>query len=516
VSRDRLSRRAVLAIPALLGALVVLWATGGPGPGTEGDTADYVCAAQIFLARGALCDCGGTWPLIHFPPLYPVMLASGIRLGLAPLTAARYIAAGSCAASVLMAGALLEAMSSSMLLALLGEILLLWTVGISMVFLYALTEAPFDVFLLLFVWCLWRALDDVGVKWIVAAGVAAVAAALTRYVGVSLLATGASALVCLGARPLSERIRRACVFIAIGVTPVAAWFIRNHLETRSIGRPVDWHPPGGGYFFSTCGMVARWFFPTLSSERGYWFGALVLIVIVTMLIALELRSSNRLKWIMTNVILSYGATLMLVRALMDMTIWINRRMLAPILLIALLLALHAIRIRLARRDVGARAFAIVIGLVLTILVVNSGPTAALAYESRVRGLGFTRRPFSQSDTILRLRRLAADTPIYSDAPEPIILFADRLADNLPQWRDQLSGRPAPRYRGELATMQNRLRDRPGVIAYFYEANAHVLDNIPSLAEMPAAYGLSMTPLLSAPEGQIFEARTLPTVRSAAR
>jgi hypothetical protein len=207
---------------------------------------------------------------------------------------------------------------------------------------------------------------------------------------------------------------------------------------------------------------------------------------------------------------------MLVRALMDMTIWINRRMLAPILLIALLLALNAIRIQAARRGVGARAFAVAIGLMLIVLVVNSGPTAALAYLSRFQGLGFTRRAFSQSDTIRWMRRLAADTPIYSDAPEPIILFADRLADNLPEWRDQLSGKPAPRYPGELAAMQNRLRDRPGVIAYFYDANAHVLDNIPPLAEMPAAYGLSMTPLLSPPEGQIFEARTLPTVRSAAR
>jgi hypothetical protein len=516
VTRPRFSRWAVLAIPALLGALLVLWATGGPGPGTEGDTADYICAAQTFLARGALCDCGGVWPLIHFPPLYSVMLASGIRFGLAPLTVARYLAAASCAASVLMAGAILEAMSSSLFLALLGGILLLWTAGIARVFLYALTEAPFDVFLLLFVWCLWRAIDDDGVKWIVAAGAAAVAAALTRYVGVSLLATGASALVCLGVRPLPERIRRACVFMAVAVTPVAAWFIRNHLETRSIGRPVDWHPPGGGYLFATCGMVARWFFPTWSSERGYWLGALVLIVIVAALIALELRSSNRLEWIMTNVILSYGATLMLARALMDMTIWINRRMLAPILLIALLLALNAIRIRAVRRGIGARVFALTGGLMLTILVVNSGSMAALAYESHVRGLGFTRRPFSQSDTIRGLRRLAADTPIYSDAPEAIILFADRLADNLPQWRDQLSGRPAPRYPGELAAMQKNLRDRPGVIAYFYDASANVLDNIPPLAEMPAAYGLSMTPLLSAPEGQIFEARTLPTVRSAAR
>jgi hypothetical protein len=515
MTRERLARLALLATPALISALLVLWATATLGPGTEGDTSDYICAAQTFVERGALYDCGGTWPLIHFPPLYPGMLAVGIRSGLAPLSVARYIAAGSCAVSLLMAGAILEAMTSSLLLALVGEILLMWAAGVSTVFLYALTEAPFDGFLLLFVWCLWRAIEDDGVKWIVAAGAAAAAAALTRYVGVALLITGSSALLCLSARRLNERIHRAAWFIAVGLTPVAGWFIRNHFQTHSIGRPVVWHPPGGSYFFATGGMVARWFFPTLSSERGYWFGGIVLVIIVALLIAIELRSTNRLEWLMANVILAYGAILMLSRVLMDVTVFINQRMLAPIAVLALLLALRAIWFLVAGRGVGAHRLVVAFGLSLATLtlVVNSGSAPAVFYQSRVGGLGFTRRTFSDSEMIRWTRQLAADTPIYSDSPEPIILFAGHLADTLPVLRDPRTGAPSSRYPGELAAMQKRLRDRPGAIAYFYDANTHELDNIPRPAEMSAVYQLSMGQVLSTDQGIMFEARTLPTVRA---
>ena len=509
MTRAPLARWALRAALALGGALLVLWATATLGPGTEGDSSDYICAAQTFVERGAFYDCGGTWPLIHFPPLYPVMLAIGIRCGLAPLSVARFIAAGSCAVSVLMAGAILEAMTSSLMLALLGEVLMIWVAGVSRPFLYAMTEAPFDAMLLLFVWCLWRAIETDRPGWIVAAGAAAAAAALTRYIGVALLITGAGASLWLSAGRLNERIRRAAWFVAVGVTPVAMWFIRNHRATRSVGRPVAWHPPSGFYYIVACRIAARWINPNsnLLKDHGFLLGLTVLMVAAALLIAIELRSSNRLEWLLANVILSYCAILLLSRLLMDVTIFLNGRMLMPLALIALLLALHAIHFQITGDRVGIRGLALALGLgaaTMTVMV-NSGSAPALFYQSRVEGLGLTRRTFSMSDMISWTRRLDANSPIYSDQPEPIILFADRLADTLPELRDPRTGAPSQRYPGELAAMQKKLRDHPGAIVYFYDANTHVLDNIPLPADMPAVYRLSMTPVLNSVQGLIYQA-----------
>ena len=501
----RFSRLLVTAAPAALAGLVVMWATATLGPGTEPDSAQYICAAQSLLARGAMCDCGSTWPFIHFPPLYSVMLAAGIRLGIAPLTVGRFIAAGSCAASIFMMGLILEAATGSLLVALSGQFLMMWTVGISYVFLYAMSEPPFDLMLLLFVFYLSRAIGDERRRYLVAAAATAAGAALIRYVGVSLLATGAFALLCLGPASLTSRIRRAALFLVVGATPVAAWFLRNRLETHSIGRPVSWHSPPGGYWLANFGMIARWFIPSLRGTRAYVFGVVLSLVLIAILIGLEWTSTNSLEWLMVNLIVTYAATLLLTRSLMDATIFLNNRMMAPIALIALMLVLFEIHRHLRRAGL-ARACAISLGIVVGLVVINSGSTPSLVYQSRVGGLGCTRRDISDSEMMRRLRDVPAEAPIYSDDPAPITLFGAHVADGLPLLRDPRSGAPSRRYAGELAAMQQRLGQTAGVIAYFYLANRHSLDNIPTPADMPATYQLSMRKVFDGFEGMIFEAR----------
>jgi hypothetical protein len=497
------ARGTLLVGPAAVGALLVLWATA-LGPGTEGDSSTYVCATQSFIARGALCDCGTTWPMIHFPPLYPVLLAIASLFGAAPLTAARWVGAISCAASVIVTGALLCAATSSIFVALLGE--LLFICGVTTVFLFAMSEAPFIVFLLLFVLALWRALQDEGLGWIVIAGGAAAAACLTRYMGASLLVTGASGLVCLGVGPIAARVRRSAVFLTIGGTPLTIWLIRNHLETGNFGRSLAWHPPSSADLLLACSTVAHWVFPWVSKQTAQWIGLPLLIGSVVVLVIVEWRNPYPLAWLLANLILCNGALILLCRFVNDRAILLNQRMLTPILVSSLVLTLSAIDFTATRLSVGMRWRAIGFALGLLFVFLSARATAPILYQSRVNGLGFTERYYAGSALISWIRNLPAGTAIYSDEPEPISMFTNHFAKSLPVLRDPYTRQPSRGFERERAAMESSMSQLPGVIVYFYKANPHSTENLPPLEAMPFIYHLSMKTVLETQQGVIYEAR----------
>lgn len=498
-----------------MGALLVFWATP-LGPGTSPDSALYVCAAQSLIARGALCSCGTTSPMTHQrAPLYPVLLATVSVFGATPLRAARWIDALSCAASVILTGALLYAATSSMFISLLGELLFLCLGDVAAVHLAALSEAPFIVFLLLFVLGLWRAVDDSGSGWIVVAGSAAAAACLTRYMGVSLLVTGASGLICLGAGPMAARMRRSALFLAIGGTPPAAWLIHNYLESRDItGRSLHWHPISSAQLMLACTTVAHWLFPWMSNQTAQSIGLPLLVGMAVILATVVWSNPGTLGWLLANLVLCNSALILVSRYVSDPNLVFGPRILAPILVSSLVLTLWGAHSIANRLGASVRWRVIGFGLGLSFAIVSGRATARIVYQSRVDGLGYTAHYYADSALIGWIRHLPAETVIYADEPEPIGLFADRFAEALPLLRDPLTGQAAKGFKQELAAMQSKMTERPIAIAYFYKILSDRQDSLPALADMPSVYHLSMTPVLEAPQGIIYEARPTETATPA--
>jgi hypothetical protein len=443
----------------------------------------------------------------HFPPLYPMMLGVGGLSGAAPLTVARWVGAVSCAASVILIGAILYVATSSPFIALLGELSIISVGDVAIRYLFAMTEGPFIAFMLLFIFSLWRAVSDEGSGWLLIAGGAAAVTCLTRYMGVSLLVTGASVLVYLGAGPLGIRMRRAGTFMAIGGLPLAAWLIRNHLESRNaIDRFIDWHPPSIADLALGCTTVARWAYPPISHDTAPWIGLLLIVGGTVTLAVIAWSNPGPLQWLLANLILSNAAFIILSRCFYDPLVLPHERMMAPILVASFVLSLCVIGLNTKNIRTGVVWRSIGLALVLAFLFVNARATAPILYESRVRGLGGTERYYADSDVIRWIRHLPTNTPIYSDEPEPIRLFADHSAELLPLLRDPLTQQPDKNFERNLAAMQHAMGYRPGAIAYFYKANHWAKDNLPTLAEMPSVYHLSMKPMLQADQGIIYQAR----------
>jgi hypothetical protein len=443
----------------------------------------------------------------HFPPLYSMMLGGGSLSGAAPLTVARWVGALSCAASVMLIGAILDDATTSPFVALLGELSIICVVDAVTRYLFAMTEAPFVMFTLLFIFSLRRAIAEEGSAWLAVAGGAAAAACLTRYVGASLLVTGASVLMYLGAGAIGIRMRRATMFMAIGGLPLAAWLIRNRIESKhAIDRFADWHPPGVADFAFECTTVARWAYPQVSSHHAVWIGLLLIIGGAVMVAAVAWCNPGPLQWMLANLIICNAALIMLARCLYDPLVRLGPRTLLPILVAGFVLSLCVITVNTARLSGGVLWRSIGIALVVAFLFVNLRATAPILYESRVRGLGITDRYYADSDVIRWIRHLPADTAIYSNEPEPIRLFADHFATLLPLLRDPLTHQPDKDFARNLAAMRDAMSERPGAIAYFYQANHWAQDNLPPLPDMPSVYHLSMRPVLQAEQGIIYDAR----------
>ncbi len=105
-----------------------------------------------------------------------------------------------------------------------------------------------------------------------------------------------------------------------------------------------------------------------------------------------------------------------------------------------------------------------------------------------------------------LSRVSPKTVIFSDEPEPIYFFTGRLAEALPITTDPVTKLPLPSSKWDVERMHDRFGTGTGLIVYFYDATGWRKDNMPKLEAMPAAYHLSMSPVMSNKDGIIYEVR----------
>ena len=84
-------------------------------------------------------------------------------------------------------------------------------------------------------------------------------------------------------------------------------------------------------------------------------------------------------------------------------------------------------------------------------------------------------------------RLDATTPVYTNAPDLIYMFRDRLTYILPRKLDPYSRLPNGKYEIEVAEMKRKLRDKRGVVVYFDAESREWF--LPSLKELKTKIGL---------------------------
>lgn len=265
-----------LAGMALLAVLLGAVATGPYGPGVAGDGIAYLSVAENLRHGLGFLKHNGL-PLVEWPPLTPLLLAAGAALtGADVLQVGRWLNLLSLGGIVFLGGALVYAsLPERRLWALVAGLVLLTSTSWLRVAANISSDPLFMVLVLGFLLASWRYLKRPGPGILLAMGLLAGLAAVQRYAGIALGATGALLILwtwrrsgrCGAPRRLAGEL---VLFGLLAAGPLLAWVLGHNLPatgTLSGVRPLERVQPLEN-LLDTYTKMMSWFLPYALTDRA--------------------------------------------------------------------------------------------------------------------------------------------------------------------------------------------------------------------------------------------------------
>lgn len=450
MKRVSLGRPAVLLSALLLGAaafVLVLAVTDPPGPGLDPDSLSYMGAAQSLadhleyrIPSAAWTSADSTAPLAHFPPGYSSLLAVPVRLGMAPVQAARLVNALAAFATITVLVLLLAGAGMPLTGVLLA--LALFTMdAMAEVHLSVLSEPVFLLCVALTLAALVRAPDRP-----LRAGVPSALGAITRYAGLALV--GAAVLWSLvRPAPIVTRLRRAAIALLPTLVVQGAWVLRTHhiagpTSIRRFSLYGDLQPT----LDQGAETMSRWLIPDpgWTDDAIPYRGRIALaagILLVALVMAGVQRGrrtpveafATRLLAAGTLLLVFYAGMIVASRLVADAAIPFDQRILAPGLLLATVLV--ATGTTLWWRNARMPSRAVVAGA----LVVWAAAGAAVVWrDARYAlewGSDFAGAEWRSSELLEWGRTPGARHPLYTNWPAAVYFHLQRPARDVPPGDD---------------------------------------------------------------------------------
>ena len=431
----------VLAILAMVSAALIVFFGTRWGPAASDDTLSYVMAGENLVQGHGLTILspdGSFVPLTHFPPMLSILISLPVALGAGPLEGLRWLYAILFGVNTLLTAISARSLTRSLPLGIFAGVSVLISETMILVHTEAMSEGLFLLFSLGTLILLDRYLDRRRLPELLLAAAFAAAASLTRYVGGAVILTGTVTLVrCL---PKESRSYRAAVgFLLIASLPITLWAGRNLLLMGNpFARSVDWLPVDHEFIVQVVSVVLTWFLPGRFVQAIQPHLAVVTVLATVVAAVLYLYKASRsfrtsqavsrpLLWSLAIYGLIYLAAIVVAKSLFDERIFIDNRMLSPLL--QPLIILFCVGVNQLVRVFGRRVAPALGGclLVLGLLWVQRAWTfLTYAHES---GRGYTSRGYHSSDTIATVRRLE-EVPVYTNAAAAVYFWTGRSVHSL--------------------------------------------------------------------------------------
>jgi hypothetical protein len=461
--------------------VAVLMATEN-GPGLREDSYSYVTAADSLAAGTGL----GRWagdgtfrPLLHFPPLFPSVLALFKLGGLEVLSAVRWFHAVLFGLTALLAGIITKRLSGSVPLSALSSGLVLASPSLIEAHSWLHSEPLYLFLMSLTLLALGEGLSRPHrsyYPWL-AGGVAALAL-LDRFAGISLVFAGCVLFLVQGGADRRGGVRKALVFLGVAVLPTAVFAIGNYLAYgNALDRPAPaWHPPPLDSWAEGASAVLGWVFPQrivllvpLPAMLLLGLGALVLVGVVMSALHGHLRGGQtpsaveRGRWVLllAFVFTSYLAVLLVTILFFDRLTPLNDRILSPLYLAALP-AVVAGASELWARQRRPPVRGLILGLIILAGLTQAYRGFGSVQSMRLTGLGLSSVDWRRSPTIAHVRSLPA-VPLYSNNLPALYFLANRNAMFVPSSWNAASDQPRSDYQADLARMRSDLQCRGALL-----------------------------------------------------
>lgn len=500
-SRDR-ERSHYLGLPLLLGLVAISlgWIATRPIAALTPDSIQYMSAAQNLNAgRGfvttvtALESAEPSAPFLDWPPLYPILLSFGTGsptvaggLPAAPIRWARWL-------NLLLLGLSfvpLAALAATMLgRRAVVPILAFYAFfrPIQVVHSFAWSEGLFIATTLASMAAMVLSLGGARPRlqrtiWLVVAGLAAGAAASTRYLGIVVIAAGALTIVtCTASRHGRHTARRLGLFLAPSALPILAWLARNYELSGSFfgqGRAPSSLDAEQVLLQILGTAAADWLRPPAFSTAALSHAASAVSILAALVLAAsavrrfgpETLESSRGRMTGVTMALSFIGLYLLVISISALRVGfdpINTRLLAPLYPPMLLVLGAFIRGAYHDRATGGRERAFLKASVLVLLTLNAAASARWATGPREdrnmswpywRSVKMGETRWERSPLIAAARGLPGDALILSNVWEAVAMHAGKPAKPLPSKADPGWPETILRHRGAYALVQGGYRD----------------------------------------------------------
>ncbi len=273
----------LLAGLAVLGTALILAREASYGVGLASDWAAYIATARNLLDGEWFVQIYG-WPYLHWPPLYPALLAAASLGVFDPYNVAGPLNAAIFGLTIFVAGQGLRRHVRRTWLVVGAVIAIMLALPLTWVASFAISEAPFILLVTLALVQADKYLDRGRRSDLIWAAVFTSLAILTRYIGVTLiLAIVPLVLLQRGVVPL-DKVRRIGLYLLIAMAPVGLWLVQNALRHGRIHGPT-WPSPYSlmEILDKFCSDMAGWVFIYLPSGGAR---AVAAVLIAAVLLAL--------------------------------------------------------------------------------------------------------------------------------------------------------------------------------------------------------------------------------------
>lgn len=267
-------------------------------------------------------------------------------------------------------------------------------------------------------------------------------AVATRYAGVALLPTMASALLLLGDRSMKQKARDAFLSSIVASLPLAAWLIRN-LATigTATNRIFAIHPVGVSEAKAFINTMYNYALPITFFG---WVKALHLGVVALLFVAavVLLHRRNYIKRYASSIrvtlpticflfCLWYIVVFVISLSFFDAYAVPDTRYMLPVFL-ALVVTMISLIWSLCRVVNQRFVWYSFMFFAFFVITMNVGNTIYQAVDIHEKGRGYTARHWQSSETISYLEDIGNDRIIYSNGPDAIQFLTDKQAIMIPK------------------------------------------------------------------------------------
>jgi 4-amino-4-deoxy-L-arabinose transferase-like glycosyltransferase len=496
--RPRLASFIALSLIALIGIVLVIRATPN-GLGLSDDSIAYIAGARSMAAGDGYREAwlASNQPVTHFPPAFSSVLSFFGLFGIDPLHAARWVNALLFGLNAALLGILGWRVTPSLTAGLVLAALFVVSGELFAVHAVAMSEPLFIFLSLLSFWMFDLYFErDHHWWWLVACGIFAGLAYLTRYAGLALVATFGVALFVLHT-DWKKRMVSTGIFLAGFVPWAIGWSIRNRLVAgNTTNRAFAWHPLTSENIDPGLRVFSEFFIPIESwrqaifKQTGIVEGMIVVVLVAVLVWVIVTawkylskpqheRVGKEAKEVLSFTtglyIFAYLASIIASMLMFDAATKFKLRILAPVLVsLLMLLVVLGIWVRSKHREI----VVVLTLLVLGVLIYKQSITFNTWAKSE---LGYASFQWYDSQAMDYLSELPDDTMIYTNEPGAVYLYTGRGCYVLPDRLDSATRLAHTNFEEGVTAMQADINHGTAVLAIFDHGD-NISNDVPVLTD----------------------------------